>query len=151
MSQRGHIVRPAGARRTWAIMYSDGQGRLRWEGKFKTKGDAQRRLNEARWPRSTGASIPGRHWPPSSRSLRTGCRGAVNSVSIIQVRSCARRRRHASELPSSRRKASAGSSSTITTSSPWRTATRLLADDKLNVSTEVVMARLQRDRHTPTG
>ena len=47
MSQRGHVVRPAGARRTWAIMYRDGQGKLRWEGKFKTKVDAQGRLNAA--------------------------------------------------------------------------------------------------------
>ena len=37
MSQRGHIVRPAGARRTWAIMYRDVDGALRWEGKFNTK------------------------------------------------------------------------------------------------------------------
>ncbi len=47
MSQRGHIVRPSGARRTWAIMYRDDEGRLRWEGKFKIKNDAQHRLNEA--------------------------------------------------------------------------------------------------------
>jgi integrase len=47
MSQRGHIVRPFGARRTWAIMYRDDEGRLRWEGKFKIKSDAQHRLNEA--------------------------------------------------------------------------------------------------------
>ncbi len=47
MSQRGHIVRPSGARRTWAIMYRDDEGRLRWEGKFKIKSDAQHRLNEA--------------------------------------------------------------------------------------------------------
>jgi hypothetical protein len=46
MSQRGHIVRPSGTRKTWAIMYRDDVGRLRWEGKFKTKSDAQRRLNE---------------------------------------------------------------------------------------------------------
>jgi len=40
MSQCGHIVRPAGARKTWAIMYRDGRGKLQCEGKSKTKGDA---------------------------------------------------------------------------------------------------------------
>jgi integrase len=46
MSQGGHIVKPKGKRRTWAIMYRDPDGRLRWEGKFASKGDGQRRLNE---------------------------------------------------------------------------------------------------------
>jgi hypothetical protein len=32
LSQRGHIVKPAGSRKTWAIMYRDGDGNLRWEG-----------------------------------------------------------------------------------------------------------------------
>lgn len=44
MSQRGHIVRPTGHRRTWAIMYRDGDGNLRWEGKFGSRTEAQRRL-----------------------------------------------------------------------------------------------------------
>ena len=47
MSQRGHIVRPAGPRKTWAVMYRDLDGKLRWEGKFKIKCAAQRRLTEA--------------------------------------------------------------------------------------------------------
>jgi integrase len=46
MSQGGHIVKPRGKRRTWAIMYRDPDGLLRWEGKFATKGEGQRRLNE---------------------------------------------------------------------------------------------------------
>jgi integrase len=46
MSQRGHIVRPEGNRRTWAIMYRDLVGLLQWEGKFKTKSAAKSRLNE---------------------------------------------------------------------------------------------------------
>ena len=47
MSQRGHIVKPAGPRKTWAVMYRDLDGNLRWEGKFKIKCAAQRRLTEA--------------------------------------------------------------------------------------------------------
>jgi integrase len=46
MSQRGHIVKPRGKRRTWALMYRDPDGQLRWEGKFRTRRNAQRRLNE---------------------------------------------------------------------------------------------------------
>ena len=46
MSQGGHIVKARDKRRTWAIMYRDPDGQLRWEGKFATKGDGQRRLNE---------------------------------------------------------------------------------------------------------
>ena len=44
MSQRGHIVKPTGARKTWAIMYRDGDTNMRWEGKFNSRTDAQRRL-----------------------------------------------------------------------------------------------------------
>ena len=47
MSQRGHLVKPAGPRKTWAIMYRDWEGKLRWEGKFEVKSSAQRRLIEA--------------------------------------------------------------------------------------------------------
>lgn len=46
MSQRGHIVKPNATRKSWAIIYRDVDGKLRWEGKFKTKHDARRRLNE---------------------------------------------------------------------------------------------------------
>jgi len=41
VSQRGHIVKPTGSRKTWAIMYRDGDGNLRWEGKFHDRTDAQ--------------------------------------------------------------------------------------------------------------
>ncbi|HYK58019.1 MAG TPA: site-specific integrase [Bryobacteraceae bacterium] len=46
MSQAGHIVRRGGARKTWSIRYRDPSGVLQWEGKFKTRHDAQKRLNE---------------------------------------------------------------------------------------------------------
>jgi integrase len=46
VSQRGHIVKPTGARRSWSIIYRDPHGEQLWEGKFKTKSAAQRRLNE---------------------------------------------------------------------------------------------------------
>jgi integrase len=46
MSQGGHIVKPSGARKTWSIIYRDPSGAQRWEGKFRTRSDAQRRLTE---------------------------------------------------------------------------------------------------------
>ena len=46
MSQAGHIVRPSGNRKTWSILYRDPSGVQQWEGKFKTRHDAQKRLNE---------------------------------------------------------------------------------------------------------
>jgi integrase len=46
MSQGGHIVKPSGARKTWAIIYRDPNGIQQWEGKFKTRSAAQARLNE---------------------------------------------------------------------------------------------------------
>jgi hypothetical protein len=46
MSQGGHLVKPGGSRRTWAIMYRDTEGKLHWEGKFRTKSNAQARLSE---------------------------------------------------------------------------------------------------------
>ncbi len=46
MSQRGHIVKPSGARKTWSIVYREPSGAQRWEGKFRTRANAQRRLNE---------------------------------------------------------------------------------------------------------
>jgi hypothetical protein len=46
MSQGGHLVKPTGSRKTWAIMYRDTEGKLRWEGKFRTKSNAQTRLSE---------------------------------------------------------------------------------------------------------
>jgi integrase len=46
MSQAGHLIKPGGARRTWSILYRDPSGGQRWEGKFKTRHEAQKRLNE---------------------------------------------------------------------------------------------------------
>src|SRR5665213_4625139 len=46
MSQGGHLVKPTGSRKTWAIIYRDTEGKLRWEGKFRTKSHAQTRLSE---------------------------------------------------------------------------------------------------------
>jgi integrase len=46
VSQRGHIVKPSGTRRTWSIIYRDPSGVQQWEGRFKTRSAGQRRLNE---------------------------------------------------------------------------------------------------------
>jgi hypothetical protein len=46
MSQGGHLVKRIGSRKTWAIMYRDTDVKLRWEGKFRTKSNAQTRLSE---------------------------------------------------------------------------------------------------------
>jgi integrase len=46
LSQAGHIVKPGGARKTWSIVYRDPSGGQRWEGKFRTRHEAQKRLNE---------------------------------------------------------------------------------------------------------
>jgi hypothetical protein len=89
MSQRGHIVRPDGTRKTWAIVDRDGRGKLQWEGKFKTKGDAQRRLNAAlgetesgadTLPRSTTFEQFARAWLPSRKLLRGGTEAGYASL-----------------------------------------------------------------------
>ena len=46
MSQGGHIVKPSGKRKSWAIIYRDPAGIQQWEGKFKKRSEAQARLNE---------------------------------------------------------------------------------------------------------
>ncbi len=46
MSQGGHLVKPVGSRKTWAIMYRDTEGVLGWEGIFRAKSNAQARLSE---------------------------------------------------------------------------------------------------------
>ena len=48
MSQGGHIVKPSGRRKTWAIIYRDPAGNQQWEGKFKKRTEAQARLNGSR-------------------------------------------------------------------------------------------------------
>jgi len=89
MSQRGHIVRPAGTRKTWSIIYRDSRGKLQWEGKFKTKGDAQRRLNAAlgetesgadTLPRSTTFEQFARDWLSNRKLLRGGTEAGYASI-----------------------------------------------------------------------
>src|SRR5579864_1787018 len=61
MSQRGHIVKPSGRRKTWSIIYRDPAGVQQWEGKFKKRTEAQARLNEV-----LGAIDKGTYARPSS-------------------------------------------------------------------------------------
>jgi hypothetical protein len=61
MSQGGHIVKPSGKRKTWAIIYRDPAGIQQWEGKFKKRTEAQSRLNEV-----LGAIDKGTYARPSS-------------------------------------------------------------------------------------
>ena len=61
MSQGGHIVKPSGKRKTWAIIYRDPAGIQQWEGKFKKRTEAQARLNEV-----LGAIDKGKYARPSS-------------------------------------------------------------------------------------
>src|SRR5215469_811050 len=61
MSQRGHIVKPSGKRKTWAVIYRDPTGVQQWEGKFKKRTEAQARLNEV-----LGAIDKGTYARPSS-------------------------------------------------------------------------------------
>jgi len=44
VSQRGHIEKPIGARKTWSVSYYDPDGRRIWKGKFKTRAAAQKFL-----------------------------------------------------------------------------------------------------------
>ncbi len=70
MSQAGHIVKPGGARKTWSIMYREPSGVQQWEGKFKTRHEAQKRLNEV-----LGRDRQGCLLPPVVRDVREVCRG----------------------------------------------------------------------------
>ena len=74
MSQGGHLVKPSGSRQTWAIMYRDTEGKLRWEGKFRTKSNAQTRLSEVlneidkgTYSRPSSLSFEqfAKEWPPT--------------------------------------------------------------------------------------
>ena len=64
MSQGGHIVKPSGKRKTWALIYRDPAGVQQWEGKFKKRTEAQTRLNEV-----LGAIDKGIYARPSSVTL----------------------------------------------------------------------------------
>src|SRR5580700_314646 len=66
MSQGGHIVKPTGKRKTWAIIYRDPEGTQQWEGKFKKRSEAQTRLNEV-----LGAIDKGTYARPSSVTFET--------------------------------------------------------------------------------
>jgi integrase len=46
VSQRGHIIKPTGDRRSYSILYRNPSGQQCWEGKFKNRNNAQKRLNE---------------------------------------------------------------------------------------------------------
>src|ERR1700722_19222402 len=46
MSQSGHIIKPGGKRRTYSILYREPSGQQKWEGKFKSRSDARKRLTE---------------------------------------------------------------------------------------------------------
>src|SRR5258708_1288317 len=58
---RGHIVKPTGKRKTWAIIYRGPSGAQQWEGKFKKSKDAEKRLTEV-----LGAIDKGSYTRPSS-------------------------------------------------------------------------------------
>jgi integrase len=84
MSQGGHIVKRAGKRRTWSIMYRDPDGRMRWEGKFATKGEAQARLNEVLGEIDRGVflrspSVDFEHFAESWLAGRRQIRGSTES------------------------------------------------------------------------
>src|ERR1700730_4522683 len=79
MSQGGHLVKPTGSRKTWAIMYRDTEGKLRWEGKFRTKRNAQARLSEV-----LNEIDKGTYSRPSSLSFEQFARAAL--VSLRQIR-----------------------------------------------------------------
>jgi integrase len=89
MSQRGHIVKPKGARRTWSIIYRDPNGRQMWEGKFDTKSAAQRRLNEVlgaidrgtfAWPSSVSFEQFAENWLEARRQIRGSTESAYGSI-----------------------------------------------------------------------
>ncbi|HEY2122045.1 MAG TPA: hypothetical protein VGH07_00490 [Chthoniobacterales bacterium] len=89
MSQGGHLVKPVGSRKTWAIMYRDSEGVLRWEGKFRTKGNAQTRLSEVlteihkgTYSRPSSLSFEqfAKEWLLSRRQLRGSTEAGYSSL-----------------------------------------------------------------------
>ena len=87
MSQGGHVVKPSGKRKTWAIIYRDPAGIQQWEGKFKKRTEAQTRLNEVSEPSIKGRTrdrLPSRlrslqriGWPVGARSAAVRNRDMV--------------------------------------------------------------------------
>ena len=89
MSQGGHLVKPTGSRKTWAIMYRDTEGKLRWEGKFRTKSNAQTRLSEVlneidkgTYSRPSSLSFEqfAKEWLLSRRQLRGSTEAGYSSL-----------------------------------------------------------------------
>jgi integrase len=89
MSQGGHVVKPTGARKRWAIMYRDMEGKLRWEGKFRTKSNAQTRLSEVlneidkgTYTRPSSLSFEqfAREWLLGRRQIRGSTEAAYSSL-----------------------------------------------------------------------
>jgi hypothetical protein len=89
MSQGGHIVKPTGKRKTWAIIYRDPTGIQQWEGKFKKRTEAQARLNEVLGAIDKGPSrdplpsllnsSPRIGWPGDARSAAAPNRDTLRS------------------------------------------------------------------------
>jgi len=89
MSQGGHLVKPVGSRKTWAIMYRDTEGVLCWEGKFRTKSNAQTRLSEVlteihkgTYSRPSSLSFEqfAKEWLLSRRQLRGSTEAGYSSL-----------------------------------------------------------------------
>src|SRR5690349_1530127 len=94
VSQRGHPVKPTGARRTWAVMYRDGDGNLRWEGKFHSRTDAQRRLtsvlgeiDKGTYTRPSSLTFEqfSKEWLAGRRQLRGSTESGYESVIKSQL------------------------------------------------------------------
>ena len=94
VSQRGHLVKPTGARRTWAVMYRDGDGNLRWEGKFHNRTDAQRRLtsvlgeiDKGTYTRPSSLTFEqfSKEWLAGRRQLRGSTESGYESVIKSQL------------------------------------------------------------------
>jgi hypothetical protein len=89
MSQGGHLVKPTGSRKTWAIMYRDTERKLRWEGKFRTKNHTRMRLSEVlneidkgTYSRPSSLSFEqfAKEWLLSRRQLRGSTEAGYSSL-----------------------------------------------------------------------
>jgi hypothetical protein len=85
LSQAGHLVGPRGARKTWSILYRDNSGVQQWEGKFKTRHDAQERLNEAPGEIDKGTYTRGSS-VTFEKSLKTSSRAAGESGAALALK-----------------------------------------------------------------
>jgi integrase len=89
VSQRGHVVKPRGNRRTWSIIYRDPDGKQQWEGKFATKGEANSRLtdvlgeiNRGTFARPTSVTFESfaESWLQGRRQIRGSTESAYGSL-----------------------------------------------------------------------